>query len=600
MSGLIIQNLAVNGSIAFSVSNLGNFYTFTYFDSDQKQTLACSTLCPLKSSSTYQKFTVFGDFLQTDQIVVTLFNPTQALQGGISSLQIYKREVQVFAAFLLNQSNCTASTSQISTSGSWSRIASSNSLITSETNTSSITYRPALSEFGNYSIVIYTPVCSTPCDRGTVMYQLFVNSTDSFSIFYNQTSRNRTDFVLWTGLITIQPVVILTSVSIRASAMIADTISFIKQPSFILNGLCKLKRSGSGFSILPMQRQLYVRSTVKSISLYKNRVYLSGNINFYNTSSDSSVAVINSNGFYSPILLNTFGTVNSLTVVSNLLLIAGDFTINNISNVAAFNDIDDSFNSNYTSDFPVLDIQRNANSVYVLDNAGSVGVFSKGDSKAVDSYINGRVDFIGFEYSSTIVTGNIFDYTKPVNNFLEISSSGVSVNQRLSNVIVYERSERIGTISSTGSLLSIKSTSKDYSFSVDIVDILCLVDELNVFWFAGQFKSIQAFGNFVYPKFGMYDLDSKSVDLSVFSILDRFDVSRINGIIWNADSRTIVVYGVFQMTFSNGVVCFNICLFKNSLWSSSGYAYTGEIHTASFYNVFVPNLDVFIDWRIFC
>lgn len=158
------------------------FMNLTYTDPSTGKTVPCDAECPLSSdtSEAYRDFELVNPVGMSGFMIQIMDWYGQG--AGLDGIEIFQNEIYTYAINNYNEPNCTGINypSTALTVGDWtvtpagSSAVSSTSYLTAKASGSSnlsVTFKPDITQSGNYTILVYTPGCSADgtCDsRGSV------------------------------------------------------------------------------------------------------------------------------------------------------------------------------------------------------------------------------------------------------------------------------------------------------------------------------------------------------------------------------------------------------------------------------------------------
>ncbi|KAH8700797.1 putative cellular morphogenesis protein [Talaromyces proteolyticus] len=178
------------GTKSFRLQRLPDtgYMNLTYTDSSTGNTVACDASCPLSNdaSEKYRDFELVNSVGMSGFMIQIMEWYGQG--AGLDGIEIYQNQIYTYAINDYNEPSCGVEfPSSVKTTGDWTTTSGGSSapyLTGNVTGSSdlSVTFQPDITQSGNYSILVYTPGCSTDgtCgSRGSVNVTATLGSSSS-------------------------------------------------------------------------------------------------------------------------------------------------------------------------------------------------------------------------------------------------------------------------------------------------------------------------------------------------------------------------------------------------------------------------------------
>ncbi|CAO3672752.1 unnamed protein product [Rhizopus stolonifer] len=341
-----------SGTLQFNIIALGSndYFQLSYLDPVTQQIQNCSQSCFLSNTTTFQDFTVTSP-LTANGVRINI-DTWYGTRGGLGGVQIFRSDtsLQPHASSSTNSSSCYSDTqsSSTTTTGNWTEtfaygtyqdfLTSTFSASELSTVDLSVTYQPYIPSQGNYSVYVTTPGCvgTSNCDQRTKV-QLLIELTPGNQTTLSLSQQNYEDqrTLIYEGTVsasgTFQPKVVLkidtANVTLPSSStvsVIADSMEFIRTSNYTsLSSILEYYPSNQSWSALA--DQLALGSTVRTLSVYQDTVYIGGQFSQNGTTNIISYK----QQTLTPLSTGLNGQVTTSLIAGSKLVVGGNFTQTN-------------------------------------------------------------------------------------------------------------------------------------------------------------------------------------------------------------------------------------------------------------------------------
>lgn len=367
----------------FTAQPINGIMNFTYIDPATNQNLTCTSECPLSDDPTVK----FQDFHFVNHVGMNAFrfdvSAWYGNGGGLDGIELFQDDIFAYAIDDFNEPSCanTTTPSKATRTGPWTVTQSgqsSSQYLSAQlpkpvaSDAASVVFYPDIRESGEYIIKLYTPGClqdNTCLRRGQIsvsgtLTSSGANRTMQSRVLYQTNEFDKYD-QLYIGSMdassdSFRPSITMTPVPGQSQSIPGDDFVMVAQRVGFelinstggLNGLFEYDPSRATIDPSDFSSSAFIKlgssfssdSAVASLAATSDRTYVGGN---FTSDNVRNIAAINSNGQTMALDGGLNGEVLSMYLSQDQLFVGGRFnntqngSTSGLSNVAVYDSASD-------------------------------------------------------------------------------------------------------------------------------------------------------------------------------------------------------------------------------------------------------------------